>query len=119
MPSDITGVNHVGVTVSDCSVAVEFYTDVMGFEEVESQEKEKGIRWVRAADGKLIHLVVPPPGYESAHHIAYTVADFDQALKDVEAEGLAILAGPGTRDNGSPYVFISDPDGNMVELAGE
>jgi catechol 2,3-dioxygenase-like lactoylglutathione lyase family enzyme len=52
----------------------------------------------------------------SMRHVALEVADFEEAIRELKANGIEIVDGPGKRPDGSDYVFCKDPDGNLVEI---
>jgi predicted enzyme related to lactoylglutathione lyase len=43
------------------------------------------------------------------------VDDLEELLAKLKADGVAILKGPETHENGS-FAWIMDPDGNKLEL---
>jgi catechol 2,3-dioxygenase-like lactoylglutathione lyase family enzyme len=115
----IIGIDHIGLGVSDYESAGDFYAQVLGFQEVESQEKEQGVRWFKSPDGILIHLIRPRKAGNRPDHTALKVSDFAHALAVIEQTGLQIILGPGARDNGQQYVFILDSEGNKIELTAD
>ena len=52
---------------------------------------------------------------ESAFMINYRVDDLDALLAQLQADGVAVVAGPESHENGK-FAWIMDPDGNKVEL---
>ena len=52
---------------------------------------------------------------ESSFMINYRVDDMDELLAQLKANGIEILKGPDTEDNGK-FAWIMDPDGNKIEL---
>jgi predicted enzyme related to lactoylglutathione lyase len=51
----------------------------------------------------------------SAFMINYRVDELDGLLAQLRADGVAILSGPESHENGK-FAWIMDPDGNKVEL---
>ena len=47
--------------------------------------------------------------------INYRVDDLDELLEQLRAEGVAIVQGPESHENGN-FAWIMDPDGNKIEL---
>jgi len=47
--------------------------------------------------------------------INYRVDNLDELLAQLRAEGVEIVSGPQSDDNGK-FAWIMDPDGNKVEL---
>ena len=52
---------------------------------------------------------------DSAFMINYRVDDLDELLAQLRAEGIEIVSGPESHENGK-FAWIMDPDGNKVEL---
>lgn len=52
---------------------------------------------------------------DSSFMINYRVDDLDELLAQLRADGVAILSGPESHENGK-FAWIMDPDGNKVEL---
>ena len=52
---------------------------------------------------------------ESAFMINYRVDDLGELLAQLQADGVTIVAGPESHENGK-FAWIVDPDGNKVEL---
>jgi catechol 2,3-dioxygenase-like lactoylglutathione lyase family enzyme len=112
------GVHHVSVNVAELDQAVRFYTEVLGFT-VRTDRPELRVDgvWLDTAPGgraQQVHLIVAdvPPG--KGQHFAVLVADLDVAVADVRAAGAQVTdpAPVGT----SRQAFLSDPDGNLIEL---
>lgn len=52
---------------------------------------------------------------ESAFMINYRVDDLDALLAQLQADGVAVVAGPESHENGK-FAWIMDPDGHKLEL---
>ena len=52
---------------------------------------------------------------ESSFMINYRVDNLDELLAQLRADGVAIVDGPQSHENGK-FAWIMDPDGNKVEL---
>jgi predicted enzyme related to lactoylglutathione lyase len=52
---------------------------------------------------------------ESTFMINYRVDDLDEMLDQLKQNGIEIVSGPQSDENGK-FVWIMDPDGNKVEL---
>ena len=119
---NITGLHHVAIQVADIPEAVAFYTGTLGFKEIETGEvapEGSEVRWLSAPDGTRIDLIrAAPPMPDDVRHLAFEVADFDEAMKEIESTGITVMVGPGKRADGTPFVFCLDVDGNPFELAG-
>ncbi len=52
---------------------------------------------------------------QSAFMINYRVDDLDELLAQLTADGVAIIGGPESHENGK-FAWIMDPEGNKIEL---
>lgn len=112
----LTHVNHVIYPVKDMNRSLPFYRDLLGIEQIPSMVDSTKVIWLQLPSGVMLHLIetenapaLPPV------HIAFEVADFDEAVRAVEGHGIEVL-NSGTRHDGQRYLFFYDPDGNRVEL---
>jgi catechol 2,3-dioxygenase len=117
-------IGHVHLKVADLERALEFYCGVLGFELTQ--------RWGRdaafvAAGGYHHHIGLntweslggspPPPGSTGLYHFAILYpsrADLADALRRLTEAGIPLQ---GASDHGvSEALYLSDPDGNGIEL---
>jgi glyoxylase I family protein len=130
-PFEITGLDHVVLRVKDLDAALHFYRDALGL----TIERELDIGLVQLRAGaSLIDLVPvtsplgraggPPPGVGGFNmdHFALELAHFDAAAMGTHLDTYGIKHGEtaqryGARGTG-PSLYITDPDGNTVELKG-
>ena len=121
---DATRIGHVHLKVADLDRAIAFWSGVLGFDvnvRIGSQAAFLG------AGGYHHHIALntwesrggtpPPPGHTGLYHTAILFPDrvaLAQAVRRVLAAGIAL---DGASDHGvSEAVYLSDPDGNGVEL---
>jgi len=130
MPNDPTPVKvqklgHVVFTVTDIERTTRFWTEIMGFQV--SDRNERGMVFLRnASDHHSIALVpaetphtLPREGQPGFHHCALEVAAVSELFKIrdfLRAKGVPIVyegrRGPG----GNPGIEFEDPDGFHIEL---
>lgn len=129
-PVDIVALDHIVLRVADLDRATRFYRDVLGCS-VEKWQEDLGLLQLRAGaalidlvplDGKLGRAGGAGPGSEGRNcdHFCLRVAKFDAvALRDhFAAHGIA-LDPPAERYGAEGYglsIYLTDPDGNVVEL---
>ena len=125
----IAGLDHVVLRVGDLDRAIEFYKKVLGCR-VERQLDQPKLVQLRAG-ASLIDLVpaaVSPRAAEDASgrnmdHFAVRVDGFDAAALTAHLRRHGITVGEVRERYGAegygPSLYISDPDGNTVELKGE
>ncbi|MGQ3488027.1 VOC family protein [Roseovarius pacificus] len=127
MPTPVhpqTSIGHVHLKVSDLDRAIGFYSDVLGFE----VQQRWGDRAAFLGAGGYHHHIglntweslggtPAPKGHTGLYHTAFLYPDRAQladALRRVVAAGIPI---EGAADHGvSEAIYVSDPDGNGVEL---
>ncbi|MBY5989684.1 VOC family protein [Roseovarius atlanticus] len=119
-----TRIGHVHLRVSDLERAISFYSGVLGFELQQRFGTEAAFL---SAGGYHHHIGLntwdskggtpPPPGHTGLYHTAFLYPDrtaLAQVLKRVLKAGIPL---EGAADHGvSEAVYLSDPDGNGVEL---
>ncbi len=118
------GINHITLRVNNIEKAEQFYTDILGF----AVEKKMGRSMTVYRIGKdSLVLVEAETEYEKSSkdyrvdHFGFFV-DSPEKVDELAAffreQEVTILSGPSNRKNGR-FVFISDPDGNMIEIFNE
>lgn len=117
-------IGHVHLNVADLDRAIAFYSDVLGFEV--TQRYGRGAAFL-SAGGYHHHIGLntweslgatpPPPGHTGLYHTAFLYPDRAQladALRRVVDAGIPL---DGAADHGvSEALYLTDPDGNGVEL---
>lgn len=122
-PFAITAIDHIVIATPDLSVLQAFYERVLGCH-VERTLPEIGLVQMRAGRA-MIDLVQLQEGGVSGRnmeHFCLMLADWDvQAIKahldrhDVCFDGLALRYGATGM---GPSIYITDPDGNTIEIKG-
>lgn len=125
----IRGLDHLVLRVSDEEAMLRFYCDVMGCS-VERRQDELGLIQLRAGSS-LIDLVTvdgrlggAAPGREGRNldHFCVRVEPFDAAAIQAHLARHGVEAGEVSSRYGAegegPSIYISDPEGNVVELKG-
>jgi lactoylglutathione lyase len=125
---DIKGINHVGIRVRDLATTRRFY-EQLGFEFVVGPVGPEPVAIMRHPGGVVINFILNVtdglpaenvlmdrdeklPGYT---HVALEVPDLDAACAELDRLGIPLSGGP--IDVGEArYVFIRDPDRNVLEL---
>jgi len=139
----ISGVLHVGLTVSDADRSVAFYRDGLGFAVLTERTAEGP--WIEQVTGleavrvRIVHLhghgynlelleYERPRGADRARafqdagsaHLCFHTDDIDAALERLLACGAERINDPqtvvGGPNDGGRVVYLRDPDGNAVEL---
>src|SRR5919201_5420512 len=117
-------IGHVHLKVSDIDRALDFYRDVLGFEEM----ARMGDQAAFISAGGYHHPIglntweskggsPPPPGTTGLYHVAIRYPDrrtLADALRRLVDAGIPLT---GASDHGvSEAIYLADPDGNGIEL---
>lgn len=116
-PIQIRQINHVTTMVKDTARAMQFYHDLLGIRQIQSQVDNPAITWLQLENGVMVHLIETDeaPAKPGNIHHAFQVDDLAATRAALESSGYEILRG-GVRYDGQAYFFIEDPDGNSVEF---
>lgn len=125
---EITRINHIGIRVSQLDASREFYEKIgfefivgpVGPEPVAIMEHPSGININFILNAKpdkkenvLMDRSVKHTGYT---HMALEVTDLEAVTSQLESKGIPITGGPITLPDGARFIFIRDPDSNVIEL---
>ena len=124
--------DHVVLRVADVAAILAFYRDALGCP-VERRQDDIGLIQLRAGrslidlvpvDGALGRAGGAAPGKEGRNpdHFCLRVEPFDESAIRARLEAHGIDAGPlaaryGAEGEG-PSLYLTDPEGNVVELKG-
>jgi catechol 2,3-dioxygenase-like lactoylglutathione lyase family enzyme len=128
-PRDI---DHLVLRVVDLDAMLAFYTGLLGCR-IERRDDALGLVQLRA--GRSLIDLVPvggnlgraggaPPGREGRNldHFCLRIDPFDEAAIRQDLAAARVEAGPTARRFGAegagPSIYLSDPEGNTVELKG-
>ena len=113
--------DHIVIVVTDVERSTAWYRDLLGLEVLRLEEWKDGsvpFPSVRINEGTIIDIVGGLPTGMNMHHLCLRVDPTDLAgLR--ESGRFEVVEGPvrrwGARGDGMS-LYVSDPDGNMVEL---
>jgi catechol 2,3-dioxygenase-like lactoylglutathione lyase family enzyme len=128
----VRGIDHLVLRVIDLERMLAFYCGALGCT-VEKRQDDIGLVQLRA--GRSLIDLVPvagllgqaggqPPGPEGRNldHFCLRIDPFDEAALRTHLHAYGIPAGPVAARYGAegqgPSIYISDPQGNVVELKG-
>ena len=131
-PFQLLQLDHVVLRVRDAAAMVAFYCDVLGCR-LERREDAIGLIQLRAGaslidlvpvDGRLGRMGGAAPGAEGRNldHLCLRIDPFDREalVAYLQAQG-ATVGEFGSRygaEGEGPSQYVSDPEGNVVELKG-
>lgn len=128
----IRGIDHVVVRARDLGRMVEFYRDALGCS-VDRRRDDLGLVHMRAGaslidlvavDGELGRRGGAAPGREGRNmdHLCLRVEPFDEEAVRRHLRAHGVEAGELYHNYGAegdgPSLYLSDPEGNVVELKG-
>lgn len=121
----ILRIDHLVLTVRDIARTIDFYTRVLGMEEVAFGEGRKALRFGeqkinlhaadRPVDPNVRHAT---PG--SADFCLVVGGDIEEVTSEVRSAGVPVVLGPVMRTGAlGPMrsIYFYDPDENLVEVA--
>lgn len=112
----ITGFHHIAIIVSS-EASLDFYRD-LGFVETFRKEREYDTVVLMDGYGMQLELFIDPRHEKrddeplGLRHFALTVNRLEDGIERLKREDAVI----NTDWNGVRYVFITDPDGAVIEL---
>ena len=123
MPASVSKIGHIVLKVEDLDSASAFYCGVLGLKEVARRDFGEG-PMVFLSTGNSHHDIAlvaanpPNSGPGSLHHFSLKVGDSLQDLRHVkQALAANSIAVHMCLDHQvSQGIYISDPDGNLIEL---
>lgn len=119
-----TGINHITLRVNNIEKAEAFYGGLLGFKLEKKMGKSMAVYRIGS---DTIVLVEAETRYDQqsrdyrVDHFGFTVPNpeiVDEMAKFMKEKEVTIISGPANRKNGR-FLFISDPDGNMIEIFNE
>ena len=127
-PIQVQHIDHVTLIVKSVAASREFYVDLLGMREVGRPAFDFVGAWFQAG-ATLIHLIEEhdrsgPAGFPDQilkkssrnHHFAFKVVDAYAAAATLKGLGIQLVDDAKTRPDGAVQVFLTDPDGHVVEL---
>ena len=120
-----TGLNHITIRVNRIDASKEFYGDILGFELVRTMGQSMAVYEIGGGDTLVI--VEAETSYDPTSrdfrvdHFGFfveTPEKVDELATFFRDKEVTVMSGPANRKKGR-FLFISDPDGNMIEFMFE
>lgn len=128
----VRGLGHAAFGVADLNKSLEFYCGQLGLREAFRLYRDEApdkpwIVYLQVCEEDFIELfpdpgVAAPGGRQnyrapvSYRHLCLLVDDMAATLADLKAKGVAIDRGPQVGKDHNTQAWITDPDGNPIEL---
>ena len=120
-----SGIHHITIRVNRIAEAEDFYGRILGFELVRKLGKSMAV--FRIGEQDTLVLVEAETSYDResrdfrVDHFGFYLESKEQVDELAEhfvKHEVTILSGPANRKEGR-FIFVSDPDGNMIEFFHE
>lgn len=120
-----SGINHITIRVNKIDLSRDFYENILGFELVRQMGQSMAVYRVGKEDTLVI--VEAETSYDPnsrdfrMDHFGFYLDSnekVDEMANYFRENEVTILSGPANRKRGR-FVFVSDPDGNMIEFFHE
>lgn len=126
-----TTLHHAGLPVADLERSIDWYGTALGLEHTTTARVPEGVEIAFVVDAagagvELFALGAPaPPAWDGpipalragTGHVAFTVADLDAAFaRALAAGGRAVWEPRPSPKPGQRIAFVTDLDGNLIEL---
>jgi catechol 2,3-dioxygenase-like lactoylglutathione lyase family enzyme len=118
MAIKVLELNHVLLHVRNLDASIHFYGDVLGLMRLPRPAFDFPGAWFSLGNQEL-HLAGDPElDHEprQTHHFALWVEDPAAVRRELERRGWTNLRGPKPRPDGVMQLFVTDPDGYIVEF---
>lgn len=120
-----SGINHITIRVNNISLAEEFYSGILGFEQIRKMGKTMAVYRIGREDTLVIVEAEtsfdPNSSDFRVDHFGFYVESperVDELADWFREQEVTILSGPANRKKGR-FLFVADPDGNMIEIFHE
>jgi len=110
--------NHVALYVRDLEASVHFYGEVLGLPPMARPAFDFAGAWFALGTQEL-HLIEDTQNQDKERHslhIAFLVEDAAACAGALRTRGMTDMRGPAPRPDGAIQVFLSDPDGYLLEI---
>ena len=116
-----SGINHITIRVNRIDASKEFYGDILDLELVRTMGQSMAVYKIGEEDTLVI--VEAETSYDPTSrdfrvdHFGFYVDSpekVDELAKYFREKEVTVMSGPANRKKGR-FLFISDPDGNMIE----
>jgi catechol 2,3-dioxygenase-like lactoylglutathione lyase family enzyme len=115
MTLSVTQIDHVSVLVTDLPRSRRFYRDLLGLREIAKPRTfDFQVLWFDLGNQQLHLLHKPAPDARSPRHFALRVGDVGAARAHFRSHGVDIQETKPIP--GCDRFFVSDPDGNRIEI---
>ena len=116
----VKGINHVALIVDDLEKCRDFYTNVLGLQELPAFPFDYPVQFYQINEHQQLHLTEWPDAHSFRGHLCLEVDDFSEAFYKFKALGIIDTEPWGKvrrLKGGAMQMFIRDPSGNLIEVS--
>ncbi len=120
-----TSIGHIAIRAHNFEAMVSFYTEKLGLTEMFRLNQDDGslmLVYLRVTDQQFVEIFPNGVGEAPARnavgytHLCLTVSDLRATVAALEQAGVPIEIAPKTGKDHNEQAWISDPEGNRIEL---
>lgn len=125
----IKRITHVAYVVEDLEKSLEFYCEKLGFDKMFSLDDDSGnprLIYLKITEGQFIELFpadksknidLDNNGSSTGYsHLCLAVDDIEEIAEDLKKKDISLESEPKQGADGNYQCWVTDPDGNRIEL---
>ncbi|MEJ7713254.1 MAG: VOC family protein [Pyrinomonadaceae bacterium] len=116
----VKNINHVTLIVDDLEKCRDFYTNVLGLEELPAFKFDFPVQFYKVNDQQQLHLTEWKDATSFRAHVCIEIDNFSDAFRKFKELGIVDTEPWGkVRElkSGAMQMFIRDPAGNLIEVS--
>jgi catechol 2,3-dioxygenase-like lactoylglutathione lyase family enzyme len=113
--------NHIAFYVRDLEASIRFYGGVLGLPPLARPAFDFAGAWF-ALGSQELHLIEDTQNQDKERHslhVAFLVEDAAACAEALRGRGVTNMRDPAPRPDGAVQVFLSDPDGYLLEIVSQ
>ncbi len=121
----VTGIGHMAIRTGNLDTMLNFYVNKLGFPEMFRLNREDGslmLVYIRVTEEQFLEFFpngtgqTPPAGNVGFAHICLTVADIEATIAEITGRGVELSRPLKLGLDGNRQAWVTDPEGNQIEL---
>ncbi len=116
----VKNINHVTLIVDDLEKCRDFYTNVLGLEELPAFKFDYPVQLYKVNDQQQLHLTEWKDATSFRGHLCIEIDNFTDAFRKFKELGVVDIKPWGKvrqLKGGTMQMFIRDPAGNLIEVS--
>lgn len=116
----VKNINHVALIVENLDASRDFYTNVLGLEELPAFNFDYPVQFYKINDKQQLHLTEWKDAASFRGHLCIEVDDFNEAFHKFKNMGVIDIQPWGKVRKiagGVMQMFVRDPSGNLLEIS--